>query len=99
MGKKSANKDEKAHMTAVAALGCIVCRNLGYPDSPAAIHHTRASAGGGQRSSHYEVLPLCPTHHQTGGYGVAFHAGSECWQRKYGTEVELLEQVRKLLEP
>ncbi len=96
--KKSATKEERAHMDRVSQLGCIVCRNLGYPDSPAGIHHIRASAGGGQRSSHYEVIPLCALHHLTGGYGVAFHAGSECWQRAFGTEVELLLQVKTLLD-
>jgi hypothetical protein len=96
--KKSATKEESDHMSAVAELGCIVCRNLGYPDSPAGIHHIRASAGGGQRSSHFEVLPLCALHHLTGGFGTAYHAGAETWQAKYGMETELLEQVRALLD-
>lgn len=86
-------KDERAHMSKVAALGCVVCRNLGYGETPAALHHIRAGQGMSQRASHYQVLPLCGAHHQTGGYGVAIHAGQKEWEKRYGTELELLEQV------
>ena len=88
---------ERKHLTAVAELGCIVCYNMGYPDSPACIHHIRAGQGMSQRASHYETIPLCPTHHQHGGHGVAIHAGQKAWELKFGTERELLEQVQNLL--
>ena len=55
-----ATKAERDHMGAVAALGCVVCRNLGFVDSPAEIHHVRTGQGMGQRASNYEVIPLCP---------------------------------------
>ena len=86
-------KDERAHMSKVAALGCVVCRNLGYGETPAALHHIRAGQGMSQRASHFQVLPLCGAHHQTGGYGVAIHCGQKEWESRYGTEIELLEQV------
>lgn len=89
--------DEKRHMSRVAGLGCIVCRNEGYGASPAACHHIRAGQGMSQRASNYEVLPLCGAHHQTGGYGVAIHAGQKEWEKRYGTELELLSQVRREL--
>jgi len=90
-------KAESAHLSRVAALGCIVCRNLGYGESPAACHHIRAGQGMSQRASHFEVIPLCGAHHQTGGHGVAIHAGQKTWEANYGTELELLAQVRRLL--
>ncbi|EMO5715845.1 DUF968 domain-containing protein [Enterobacter bugandensis] len=90
-------KAERHHLDKVASLGCIVCSNLGYPDTPAGIHHIRTGYGIGQRSSHYETLPLCALHHLTGGYGVAYHAGAEEWERNYGAELDLLEQVRREL--
>ncbi|MHB0806028.1 Ref family recombination enhancement nuclease [Stutzerimonas nitrititolerans] len=90
-------KAESTHLSRVAALGCIVCRNLGYGESPAACHHIRAGQGMSQRASHFEVIPLCGAHHQTGGHGVAIHAGQKTWEAKYGTELELLAQVRRLL--
>jgi len=90
-------KQERIHLDRVARLGCIVCRDLGYDDSPAEIHHPRALAGMGQRASHYDAIGLCPAHHRTGGYGVAIHAGQKAWEAKFGTELELLEKVRALL--
>ena len=90
-------KAEKDHLDAVASLGCIACYNIGYPDSPANIHHIRAGQGMSQRASNYETIPLCPTHHQHGGHGVAIHAGQKTWEATHGTETELLEQVRGLL--
>lgn len=86
-------KAEQKHLSRVAALGCIVCRQLGCPDSPAGIHHIRTGQGAGQRADHFHVIPLCSAHHQTGGYGVAYHAGPQAWEMKYGTEAELLVQV------
>jgi hypothetical protein len=82
---------EKTHLSKVAELGCIICR------SPAEIHHIRAGMGIGQRNSNFHVLPLCPSHHRTGGHGVAIHAGQKTFEAKYGTEHELLEKVNGLL--
>jgi hypothetical protein len=84
-------------MDTVARLGCIVCRNLDLGQSPAELHHPRSLAGLSQRASNFDVIPLCPGHHRTGGVGVALHAGQRTWEAKFGTEAELLEQVRGLL--
>lgn len=90
------NVKEREHLSKVAELGCLICNSMGY-ESEAEIHHIRSGMGMGQRASHFEVIPLCHKHHRTGGYGVAFHAGSKIWQQKYGTETELLQRVRKML--
>lgn len=90
------NKAERAHLDKVARIGCIVCIRLGYGESPAEIHHPRKGAGMGQRASHYDAIPLCPSHHRTGGYGVAIHAGQKEFERLYGTEAALLDEVRRL---
>ena len=92
---KAANKAEKEHMSKVAALGCIVCANMGMPGSPAEVHHINSGAMG-KRASNYEVIPLCHAHHRTGGYGVAVHSGRKAFESLYGTEQELLEQVTRL---
>ena len=92
---KSKTKAEREHMGIVAGSFCIVCRNEGLGESPAELHHPRFLAGGGQRSSHMDVIALCPIHHRLGGYGVAIHAGQEEWERRHGTEAELLEQTRR----
>lgn len=77
----------------VAAMGCIVCRNLGQGQTPAAIHHIRAGQGMAQRADDFLVIPLCPLHHQLGGQGVAIHAGQKQWESLYGTEMDLLAQT------
>lgn len=87
-------KAERDHLNRVASLGCIVCRNLGYGETPAHVHHIRTGKGMGQRANHFETLPLCPEHHQHGGYGIAIHAGQKTWEANFGTEIELLEQVK-----
>lgn len=90
-------KAEKEHRNKVAALGCIVCLNRGNPDTPAQLHHIRAGQGMSQRAGEYEVIPLCPYHHQHGGLGNAIHAGQTTWEANHGSELELLFQVRELL--
>lgn len=89
-------KAEREHMTRVGRLGCIVCLNLDYGPTPAELHHPRAGQGTGQKASHMDVIPLCPTHHRTGGHGVAIHAGQKTWEAKFGTEAELLAQIIKI---
>ena len=92
---RSPTADEKRHMAAVAALGCCVCRREFGIYSPAGIHHTDGKTKPG---AHKRVLPLCDKHHQTGGYGVAFHAGRVEWERRYGTQEELMEWTNRRLK-
>jgi hypothetical protein len=75
----------------IAALGCWVCRNQGI-FSPATLHHVRRLATSKRRSK-APMLPLCPVHHQTGGYGVAIHAGRKAWEQNYGDEIEMVKAV------
>lgn len=90
-------KAERDHLSAVARIGCIVCRVLGYGPTPAEIHHPRSLAGMGQKASHFDAIGLCAPHHRTGGHGVALHAGQRTWEANFGTEAELLEKVREIL--
>ena len=86
---------EKQHMASVAALGCIVCRRELGVYSPAAIHHVDGKTKPG---AHMRVLALCGRHHQTGGYGVALHAGRAEWERRHGTQEELLADIGARIE-
>lgn len=87
--KKTKRKtpDEIIHLDRVASLGCIIC------GSPASIHHIRTGMGMGQRAGHFDVLPLCHRHHQ-GADGI-HTIGTKVWQKKYGTEIELLKKVNQ----
>jgi hypothetical protein len=97
MASKGWTVAEKRHAGQVVALGCISCRKMGIKDSPAEVHHIRHGVGKGQKASNKDILPLCPSHHRNGGYGVAYHAGRVAWEKQFGTELELLEEVRRLL--
>ena len=90
-------KADSLHLSHVAALGCIVCRNQNLGETPAEIHHIRTGQGTSQRADHRKSIPLCHMHHRNGGYGVAIHAGRRAWEMKHGTEAELLVQVLYLL--
>lgn len=86
-------KAERKFLDRVAAMGCLICRKLGYPDSPACIHHQRSGVGKAQRASNYQVIPLCHFHHQ-GQEGI-HHMGLRAWEKHFGiTEVELVAQVQ-----
>ena len=93
--KKHKTKAEKLHMNKVAELGCIACRVIGYEDTPASLHHIRSNVGAGQKASHYEVIPLCPHHHQHGPNAI--HQSKKNFEADFGTELELLGMVDGLL--
>ena len=85
---------EHRFLDAMAAQGCILCRHLGYPGTPAEIHHLRAGMGAGQRNNNQTVIPLCPEHHRgnTGYHGL----GRRVFERTYGvTEMDLWAMAQK----
>lgn len=94
--RNAPTKHESAYMGAVAALGCALCRRLGYGPTPAEVHHPRRGTGAGQRSSHYDVIPLCPPHHR-GNEGI-HGMGVKAWMAHYGiSEAELTKETQTLL--
>ena len=87
---------EKKHMSRVAELGCAVCRRMGYQGTPAELHHPRRGTAAGRRSSHMDVIPLCPEHHRgsTGLHGL----GTKGFEAHYGyDEASLLAETLELL--
>lgn len=91
MAKRTPTKAEREHYTRVVELGCVICR------MPAEIHHLLTGKGMGQKSSNFDVIPLCPTHHRNGNRGVAIHAGIESWELNHGTEQHYLQLVTEAL--
>ena len=90
--RKSVTADEKKHLSRVADLGCAVCRRMGFPGTPAEIHHKRAGTGAGRRSSHWDVMPLCLEHHRgnTGVHGL----GTKRFPKRWGfTEDDLIDDT------
>ena len=88
--KKVATKAEREHMSKVASLGCLVCQR------PANVHHIRPiGLGIGNRSSHYETIPLCRDHH-VGSFSI--HNTKRQFEDAYGTEEQLLHKTLKEIE-
>lgn len=86
----------KGHKSRVAELGCILCRRLGYGETPASLHHVREGQGMSQRASDWLVLPLCYQHHQ-GADGV-HGLGRGAFEARYRlTELDLLADVIEAL--
>lgn len=84
------------HKDRVAALGCILCRHLGYGETPAALHHLREGQGMSQRADDTLVIPLCHEHHQgdSGLHGL----GTRAFERRYKlSELDLLAQTLELI--
>ena len=93
--KKVATKLEKEHLSKVQSLGCLIC------GSPAICHHIRnrgdgkGNIGFSKRSSHYETIPLCPSHH-VGAFRI--HNCKKEFESMYGTEHEMLQKTLKEIE-
>lgn len=90
----------KEYKDAAARLCCIACRHDGYYDTPAELHHPREGQGMGQRASDYDVIPLCPAHHNGTDHPrtPSIHLDKRKFIARYGTEAELLAEVRALME-
>lgn len=85
-------KSEKELNGKIARLGCSLCRELGYGETPAELHHIRRTS----KRSNAPVIPLCPEHHRgnTGIHGM----GRKAFERKYQiTEEYLLSQTMGLI--
>lgn len=86
-------KAEKALYDKLARHGCILCRTLGYGETPAEIHHIRRFGG---RRDLCEVIALCPEHHR-GNSGV-HGLGHKGFHRYWGySEEDLLERTKRLI--
>jgi len=78
--KKSATKLEKAHLTRIAEMGCLVC------GGPAGIHHLLSK----RPRNHRWAIPLCPRHHlqQFGEEALHYDGNEKRWFKKHGINAE-----------
>lgn len=97
-GKHAPTKDEAAWMDAIVRYGCIACRIDGVRPRRTAVHHLLR---GGVRMGHKHTIGLCdPGHHQGGkplGM-VSRHPDKAAFEKKYGTETQLLKKLQRLLK-
>ena len=94
MKGKTPTKAEKARWDKIGQIGCVVCRKYLKVFSPCSIHHIDGRTKPG---SHDLTIGLCYQHHQ-GQYGTGLHSGKAEFERKYGTERELLEYQNRLID-
>ena len=88
---------EKRHMQAVADAGCVICELFHGVYSPAAIHHVDGKT---KPDAHFKILGLCYLHHQGGNdcaEYVSRHPYKARFEKRYGTEEELMEKTKELL--
>lgn len=86
MRGRAANKSDAVRMSALADLGCIVCRLHLRTFSPAEIHHVDGKT---RREAHQRTLPLCFRHHREGvdnEYYTSRHPFKARFEARYGTE-------------
>lgn len=91
-------KAEREWFDAITQLGCIVCLLFFKVRSEPERHHL---VSGGRRKGHLESIPLCTPHHRGGmndGVLVSRHPWKKAFERAYGTEQQLLEQTRELVQ-
>jgi Recombination enhancement, RecA-dependent nuclease len=97
MKGRTANKAEKLWMNRIVDLGCIVCQNEFNVFSPASVHHLDGKT---KEGSHLLTIPLCFNHHQSGFNDencVSRHPHKSSFEKRYGTEQELLKQCQELI--
>lgn len=93
-GKVSANVIEEDWMDRAQASGCIVCWLQYGIKAEAEIHHMKE---GDRRMGHLFSFPLCKPHHRAGakdGPFISRHPWKTRFEAAYGTELQLLEQVK-----
>lgn len=88
-------KAEKDYHDKMAGVGCICCLHDGIYNPHVSLHHIDGRTKPG---SHYKVLPLCGFHHQQDDRSgvIAVHPNKARFEREYGSQLELLEEVKKL---
>lgn len=97
-GKRTPTKVEKSWMDRITRMGCIACIVDGHPGTPGAVHHL---VEGNRRLGHLFSICLCqPGHHMDGKAKgvVSRHPDKAAFEKKYGTERELLARTQRELK-
>ena len=98
MNGRTPTKEDKEWFTAICEYGCIVCRNEFQIFSPCSPHHID---GRTKEGCHKKTIGLCGAHHQGGednGVYTSRHPFKASFERRYGTEAELLKQLQEIIK-
>lgn len=98
MKGRTPSAQERRFMDAVGKLPCIACLQDGIRNDHVLIHHID---GRTKLGAHTKVLPLCAAHHQHDDADpmerVGVHPYKARFEREYGRQESLLEQVRDMV--
>lgn len=96
--QRTVSVEEKRLWNKLAELGCIACIKDGRYQPHVSIHHID---GRTKPDCHKLVLPLCAGHHQDGAGAdkslIAVHPWKARFERRYGSQLELLAQCMELI--
>lgn len=92
---------DRIHLGKVATLGCWICAKQKPYEQPKnkgrlEIHH-KTGCGVGKKASDLLTIGLCRAHHQTGGRGIALHAGIQLFEGEFGTQQDLILEIHEKL--
>ena len=93
--KKLKTKAEKERLEIIGNMPCYACFQ-DFKEVQSEVHHIRKQTGLGLRSSHFDTIPLCYSHHRTGK--VSVHLNKKEFEKRYGTELEILKLVNIEIE-
>ena len=95
------SKADLARYRKLVDYGCVCCNELGIY-TPPDMHHVLS---GGRRMGNKFTIPLCPYHHRgVKAYwvdakdGPSLADGSKPFEKRWGTQAQLLERVNKAIE-
>ena len=94
MNGRKPTKEEQKWIAAIVDYGCCICKNELGIFSPASVHHMNGSK---KKDCHLETLPICWNHHQShinNDELTSRHPWKAAFEKRYGTERELLKQLQ-----
>lgn len=95
---RSLTKADDERGVKLIELGCIICHNVLGVFSPPAIHHLDGKT---KKGCHKLTIPLCGNHHQiksnVGEWASRHGDGLWEFENRYGSELEMLDDVNRLI--
>jgi len=85
----------KKHLGIIALMPCVACMKERAARSTRLEIHHKTGCGLGKKASDLLTIPLCNFHHQSGGRGLAVHLGVDLWEKKFGTQQDLILQIHE----
>jgi hypothetical protein len=99
MKGRTPSASERRYIESAVAVGCVVCRIHHGVYTPCEFHHPEGKTKAG---AHLLGFGLCYNHHRGGRDCPEYtsrHPYKAAFERRYGTEMELLAACKALINP